>query len=199
MTTIARVDLWGTTIGAVSLGENEKTAAFEYDPSFLRSHVEVSPLKMPLDSTIYRFPELPFNTFHGLPGLLADSLPDKFGNALIDTWLASLGRQPESFNSVERLCYIGSRGIGALEFFPNVGPKQKKSEKVQIDALVGLASDILSRRSDLKTTFEQEKKSDALAEILRIGTSFCGIRVRLNRHGFWHKSRIHLQHRHRKI
>ena len=109
MTMLAEVKLWGRTIGAVSLEDESETAAFQYTPEFAGSGIEVSPITMPLGDSIYQFPELPKNSFHGLPGLLADSLPDKFGNALIDAWLATQGRAPDSFNSVERLCYTGSR------------------------------------------------------------------------------------------
>ncbi len=122
-----RVQLWGRTIGAVSLDEGRDVAAFQCDPLFARSGIELSPLVMPLSEQVYQFPVLPRNTFHGLPGLLADSLPDKFGNALIHAWLATQGRTPESFNGVERLCYIGRRGMGALEFAPALGPKPQTS------------------------------------------------------------------------
>ena len=116
MSTYAEVNLWGRTIGAVALEEGDDYAAFEYDPGFARSGIEIAPLKMPLSNRVYLFPELSVTTFHGLPGLLADSLPDRFGHALIDAWLATQGRAPESFNAVERLCYVGERGTGALEF-----------------------------------------------------------------------------------
>src|SRR6188474_2256843 len=112
---IAEVRLWGRTIGAVSLEEGRDVAAFEYDPAFAQSGIELSPLVMPRSGQVYEFPSLARETFHGLPGLLADSLPDRFGNALIDAWLATQGRRPESFSPVERLCYVGTRGIGALE------------------------------------------------------------------------------------
>ena len=117
----AEVRLWGRTIGAVSLEPGRDVAAFQYAPDFAGSGIELSPLTMPLSERVYEFPALPRKTFHGLPGLLADSLPDKFGNALIDAWLATQGRTPESFNAVERLCYIGTRGMGALEFAPVLG------------------------------------------------------------------------------
>jgi len=110
---IAKVQLWGRTIGAVSLEEGREVAAFQYDADFARSGIELSPLVMPLGEQVYQFPALPRNTFHGLPGMLADALPDKFGNALIDAWLATQGRTPESFHAVERLCYTDTRGMGA--------------------------------------------------------------------------------------
>jgi serine/threonine-protein kinase HipA len=133
---IAEVQLWGRTIGAVALDEGRDVARFQYAPDFARSGIELSPLTMPLSEGVYEFPALPRNTSHGLPGLLADSLPDKFGNALINAWLATQGRTPESFNAVERLCYTGTRGMGALEFAPALGPKARKTSRIEVDALV---------------------------------------------------------------
>jgi serine/threonine-protein kinase HipA len=175
---LAEVKLWGRTIGAVSLEDGQRFAAFEYDPAFARSGIEVSPITMPLSERIYIFPDLPPVTFHGLPGLLADSLPDKFGNALIDTWLSTQGRTPESFNAVERLCYTGSRGMGALEFAPAIGPKPQPAKHIEIDALVKLASEVLSQRKNLKTTFASERRKNALNDILRVGTSAGGARAK---------------------
>jgi len=178
VTTIAEVRLWGRTIGAVSLGDGEETAAFEYDPAFSRSRIQVAPLAMPLSNRIYRFPELARNTFFGLPGLLADSLPDKFGNALIDAWLATQGRQPASFNAVERLCYIGRRGMGAIEFAPATGPQAARASRVRIDRLVELASQILTHRNALNVSFAGDDRVQALSEILRVGTSAGGARAK---------------------
>src|SRR5215472_5430705 len=127
MATVAEVRLWGRTIGAVSLEDGARAAAFQYDPAFVSSGIQVSPLVMPLASQVYQFPALPQISFHALPGLLADSLPDRFGNALIDAWLATQGRTPESFNAIERLCYTGTRGMGALEYAPVLGPKPQRS------------------------------------------------------------------------
>ncbi len=158
MTTLAEVKLWGSTIGAVSLEDRNDVAVFEYTPEFMKSGIEVSPIVMPLTGSIYVFPELPRPTFHGLPGLLADSLPDKFGNALIDAWLATQGRSADSFNAVERLCYTGSRGMGALEFFPSKGPKERASRKIEVDSLVKLASEVLNQRSHLDTTFDDPSR-----------------------------------------
>ena len=178
MTTLAQVKLWGTTIGAVSLEDGNDTAAFQYDPAFARSGIEVSPIVMPLTDRVHLFPDLPRNTFHGLPGLLADSLPDKFGNALIDAWLATQGRTPESFNAVERLCYTGTRGMGALEYVPATGPKPQQAQNMEIDALVKLASEVLSHRNDLQTSFADASKTEHLRDILRVGTSAGGARAK---------------------
>lgn len=176
--TLAEVRLWGRTIGAVSLEDGGRFSAFQYDPAFARSGIEVSPIVMPLSDRVVVFPNLSENTFHGLPGLLADSLPDRFGNALIDAWLATQGRTPNSFNSVERLCYTGARGMGALEFVPAMGPVPQPARKIEIDALVKLASEILSHRNNLKTSFASDRRKNALNDILRVGTSAGGARAK---------------------
>ncbi len=178
MTTLAEVKLWGRTIGAVSLIDDCDVAAFQYTPEFAASGIEVSPITMPLGNRVWHFPQLSRETFHGLPGLLADSLPDKFGNALIDAWLATQGRSPSTFNAVERLCYTGGRGMGALEFVPSVGPSLQKSASVSIDALVALASAVLSERTDLQGSLADEEKEIALRDILRVGTSAGGARAK---------------------
>ena len=178
MSTLGEVRLWGRTIGAVSLLDGEEVAAFEYDAAFARSGIELSPLVMPLSRRVYRFPELSRQTFLGLPGMLADSLPDRFGNALIDAWLATQGRQPGSFNAVERLCYIGERGMGALEFAPVIGPGAKQATRIDVDKLVELASRVLSHRHDLQVSFADQGKEDALRDILRVGTSAGGARAK---------------------
>lgn len=176
--TTSEVWLWGTRIGAVTLPAGEQFASFEYDPDFQRSGVELSPLMMPLGGQVYRFPALALESFHGLPGLLADALPDKYGNALIDAWLATQGRTGADFNAVERLCYTGMRGMGALEFTPAQGPASTTAEKIEIEELVKLASEILVHRSELKVTFAGTGKAEALREILRVGTSAGGARAK---------------------
>jgi serine/threonine-protein kinase HipA len=178
MSTYAEVKLWGRTIGAVALEDGQTAAAFEYDPAFARSGIELSPLMMPLSSRVYTFPELSAKSFHGLPGLLADSLPDRFGHALIDAWLATQGRLPESFNAVERLCYVGRRGTGALEYAPVLGPENRRSSPLQVERLVELASEILSQRGFLKASFDTPNREKALMDILRVGTSAGGARAK---------------------
>ncbi|MEZ5462355.1 type II toxin-antitoxin system HipA family toxin [Dokdonella sp.] len=178
MTTVAEVRLWGRSIGAVSVEDSASTAAFQYEPDFARSGIEIAPVMMPLGNKVFAFPNLPKQSFHGLPGLLADSLPDRFGNALIDAWLATQGRRPESFDAVERLCYIGARGMGALEFAPATGPRPRSSQKVEIEALVELASDVLTRRNDLHSSFAGEHRGESLRDILRVGTSAGGARAK---------------------
>jgi len=176
--TVANVNLWGRTIGAVALEDGATYASFQYDPEFAESGIGLSPINMPLSNQIYTFPTLSLQSFHGLPGLLADSLPDKYGNALINAWLVEQGRAPSSFNAVERLCYTGQRGMGALEFAPMLGPSTGISKRVDIEELVKLASDVLSHRESLSMSFADPKRAAALAEILRVGTSAGGARAK---------------------
>jgi serine/threonine-protein kinase HipA len=176
--TLAEVRLWGKTIGAVSLPDGQDVASFEYDAAFAQSGIQVAPIMMPLSRRVYSFPQLARPTFHGLPGLLADSLPDRFGNALIDAWLASQGRQSDSFNAVERLCYTGERGMGALEFVPVLGPRAKQATRIEVGKLVELASEVLTHRNNLRATFAADGKQDVLKDILRVGTSAGGARAK---------------------
>lgn len=178
MSTYAEVKLWGRTIGAVAVTGNGNAAAFEYEGDFVHSGIEVAPLMMPLSQQIYTFPELSAQTFYGLPGMLADALPDKFGQALINAWLATQGRTPASFNAVERLCYVGRRGTGALEFAPAIGPRERRSSKIEVDQLVALASEILSRRNNLSVSFDDPNRANALTDILKVGTSAGGARAK---------------------
>lgn len=174
----ARVILWGSVIGGVSWLYDRQTAVFQYDPEFARSGIQVSPLTMPLREYPYQFPELARNTFHGLPGLLADSLPDKFGNAVINAWLAGQGRSPESFNPVERLCYTGRRGMGALEFEPVLFDSISKTGPIDVAGLVELSNRVLDQRAGLRGVLHGEDDRDALGDILRVGTSAGGARAK---------------------
>ncbi len=179
----AEVKLWGDTVGAVSWIEKQDVAVFEYDREFLKKGLDVSPIHMPLSDAskgdaIFSFPSLNKNTFLGLPGLLADVLPDKFGNRIIDAWLARNGRDVASFSPVERLCYAGKRAMGALEFSPLIMKNVGSSVPVEISELVVLAQDILSTRSALDVKFSNVEKenSDAIVDIIRVGTSAGGAR-----------------------
>lgn len=175
--TSASVILFGTEIASVAWDPDRQLGLFEYAPAFLRSGIEVSPIHLPLGEGVFQFPDLPRETFKGLPGLLADCLPDKFGNLLIDQWLARQGRSPASFNPVERLCYLGSRAMGALEFLPAQHPAHPDRE-LEIEALVRLANTILTDRGKLRTTLVPKHEEDALADILRVGTSAGGARAK---------------------
>lgn len=176
--TDARVILWGRDIGAVTWLEWREIGVFQYAPEFVHSGIGVAPLTMPLATTPYEFPELPRATFKGLPGLLADSLPDKFGNALIDAWLASQGRTPDSFNPVERLCYVGTRGMGALEFQPAILGATSARRRLEIDALVRLANRVLDTRIGLQGKFGGADDTTAIEDIIRVGTSAGGARAK---------------------
>ena len=179
--TDAKVNLWGRTVGAVSWDAGRALGVFEYAPEFLNSSVEISPIVMPKSSRFYEFPGNRArggeeSAFNGLPGLLADSIPDKFGNALIDSWLIRQGRPRESMNPVERLCYVGKRGMGALEFEPAVRKALNRAVDVEVSLLVELANEVLGNRSELSGVLDDSK--DGLQEILRVGTSAGGARAK---------------------
>lgn len=170
---VAEVHLWGRQIGAVSWDDSRDLATFEYHPDFLRSGIQVAPLTMPLGPGLFGFPELDSTTYRGLPGMLADSLPDKFGHLLMDTWLARQGRDRSSFSPVEQLCYIGTRGVGALEYRPAYGGRDR-STQIHVDGLADLAAQILASREDLRVDLDEE----GLAELLLVGTSAGGARAK---------------------
>lgn len=174
----ARVILWGRAIGAITWLEDRELGIFQYSPEFLNSGIQLAPLMMPLNEFPYEFPALARNTFKGLPGLVADSLPDKYGNALIDAWLASEGRTAESFHPVERLCYVGSRGIGALEYEPaTLGPPTSK-RAIEVASLIDLANKILTERTKFGGVFTGKDDREAINDILRVGTSAGGARAK---------------------
>lgn len=183
MVDVAEIKLWGQRVGAVRWDDDAGLASFQYDAQFLRSGLEVSPIKMPLKNgaKIYAFPELrpqrnsEFNTFKGMPGLLADVLPDNYGNQLINLWLAKNGRPENSLNPVELLCFIGSRGMGALEFEPMQFKKKSESFDVELASLVDVASKMLSSRDRFETNLTQNEQK-AMSDILKIGTSAGGAR-----------------------
>lgn len=174
MITTAEVFLWGTRIGYIHQSENDVAASFEYDRKFLTSGIELSPFRMPLSDRIFSFPELSrIDAFHGIPGLFADSLPDKFGNAVINKWLAGQGRSPESFTAIERLCYTGKRGMGALEYVPAAGPEILNSN-VDITEMTQLASEILSGKESAVLS----DKDASIMQLLEIGSSAGGARAK---------------------
>lgn len=170
----AEVFLWGTRIGVLHQKSGDNTASFEYDRSFQRSRIELSPFKMPLSDRIYAFPELNrTDAFRGVPGLFADSLPDRFGNAVINRWLAEKGRPAESFSAIERLCYTGRRGMGALEYAPATGPAWSDQE-VDVTEMTKLASDVLSG----KESRILRDRDAGIAQLMEIGSSAGGARAK---------------------
>jgi serine/threonine-protein kinase HipA len=179
----ALVSLWGNTVGAVSWLDDRGYGIFEYDQAFLKKGLDVAPITMGINAAMagngkFFFPALNKDTYLGLPGMLADALPDKFGNSVIDAWLARSGRTSASFSPVERLCYTGSRGMGALEFSPTVMAKQADSVAVEISELVALAQQIMHERAELQVRLgdDSPQNTDALLELLRVGTSAGGAR-----------------------
>ena len=176
--TTARVVLWGRDIAAVTWDDSKDIGVFQYLPEFVESGIQVAPLTMRLAEGTFEFPSLAKETFKGLPGLLADSLPDKFGNAVIDAWLTTQGRDPDSLNPVERLCYIGTRGMGALEFQPTTVGAPTPKQNLQVGQLVRLANRVLNSRESLQGEFSGDDDAEAIQDILRVGTSAGGARAK---------------------
>jgi serine/threonine-protein kinase HipA len=179
----AVVRLWGDVVGAVSWLDDRAYSVFEYDPNFLQKGLDISPLHMAIDDAIdgdgrFSFPALNSATYLGLPGLLADALPDKFGNSIIDAWLARNGRDAAGFSPVERLCYTGRRAMGALEFSPSMIDRYDESVPVEVAELVGLAQEIMQERSALDVSISRsgQDNAEAIMDILRVGTSAGGAR-----------------------
>ena len=182
--TTASVRLWGDTVGAVTWLEDDQIAVFEFEKSFLKKGLDIAPLTMSLDDALrsddpsFSFPNLSI-TFNGLPGLLANSLPDKWGDRIINAWLTSIGRDVSSFDPVERLCYTGTRGMGALEYHPESHPKNfKKPFQVDVEQMHQVAQMILDHRSALNVEISDSDKEnyEAITTLLKIGTSAGGAR-----------------------
>jgi serine/threonine-protein kinase HipA len=166
-------------VGAVSFDTRQGLGFFEYNASFIKQGIELSPLKMPLATRIYSFPELNFNTFKGLPGLIADSLPDDFGNAVLNAWVATMGKSPDTITPLQRLQYTGKRGMGALEYVPATRIKSlNASQHVEISSLVAITQEILDSRQ--KFTVELHKNGqenrEAMMALLSVGMSAGGAR-----------------------
>lgn len=169
--------MWGRRIGAVSVDRAGALPAFEYDREFVGSGFEVAPIRMPLGSRVYEFPELTRGkAFDGLPGLLADSLPDRWGRTLVDGWLQSQGRSVADFDVVERLCYVGARGMGALEFEPARAPVAPPEGDLRVDLLVELANAALSSKERFAVELSRDPERAEVAAILSLGTSAGGAR-----------------------
>jgi serine/threonine-protein kinase HipA len=179
---VATVTIWDNTVGYILWDNNRELGIFEFDPSFEKKGLDVAPIKMPLEhvssgNRIFSFPELSQETYKGLPGLLADSLPDRFGNQLINAWLAKQGRTPESATPVERLCFVGNRGMGALEYKPIVKRENNISEILEVSELVKIAGEILDTKKSFQTNLNK-KQTEALTDIIKVGTSAGGARAK---------------------
>lgn len=176
--TVAEVKLWGTTLGAVVWNPDAQFAEFQYAKELQNAGIEPCPVTMPVREQPYSFRGLNRDSFKGLPGMLADALPDKFGNALIDQWLAKQGRNSNDFSPVERLCYIGNRGMGALEFVPVLSGISPNTNPIDVDEMVKLASDILQARKMNIQLANNRIDEEALTQIMDIGTSAGGARAK---------------------
>jgi len=181
MISTAYINIWNKRVGAIAWDDYSGLASFEYEPSFLTNGWDLSPLKIPIDGAakrVFSFSELRDNrTFKGLPGLLADVLPDKYGNNLINAWLASNGRPADSMNPVEMLCFIGKRGMGALEFEPVLPKANNGATKIELNSLIHIAQEILSGRQNFNSDLSSND-AKALSDILKIGTSAGGARAK---------------------
>jgi serine/threonine-protein kinase HipA len=180
MNTLAAIKIWNHRVGAILWDESKNVGFFEFDKDFVKLPFDLSPLMLPIEDArkgrrVYSFPFLNYETFKGLPGLLADSLPDKFGNQVIDAWLAQQGRSAQLFNPVDRLCYIGKRGMGALEFEPESGQLATPSNPLEIEALVQFAREVLDQRANFKTNLQFE---NGFSDLLQVGSSAGGARAK---------------------
>lgn len=169
----AEVYLWGTKIGTVVQNGMTDVPRFMYSSNFIKSNIEVSPITMPLSGQTYSFARLNGETFYGLPGLLADSLPDKFGTRIIDDYLSKQGRSVNNLTGIERLCYVGNRGMGALEYVPQIG-MEIPDRSINIDDLARLADKILSDRKDINIKADEQ----AMEQLIKVGTSAGGARAK---------------------
>lgn len=174
------IKIWNKNVGAAIWDDDKQIAIFEFSKEFIKEEIDLAPLTMPIEALqmgkrIYSFPNLNPITFKKLPGLLSDSLPDKFGNTLIDIWLSQNGRSPNDFTPIERLCYVGSRAMGALEFEPTFIKQKDEIEEIQLEELVKIASEIMKKKESLNTSFKDDK-TKALEQIIQVGTSAGGMR-----------------------
>lgn len=181
MITNAFINVWNKRVGAIAWDVDTALASFEFEPAFLANEWDLSPLKMPIangSKRVFSFPVLSrTTTFKGLPGLLADVLPDKYGNSLINAWLSRNGRPSDSMNPVELLCFIGKRGMGALEFEPIIPKPNNGATKIELESLINIAQEILSGKQDFNANLSNEE-SKALSDMLKIGSSAGGARAK---------------------
>lgn len=175
MNTTAEVYLWGTRVGIIHQELDKPYASFEYDADFLKSRIELSPVMMPLSNIVYEFPLLSGEPFFGMPGLVVDSLPDAFGNKVIEQWLASQGKSIQDFTAIDRLCYMGKRGMGALEYVPATSEMDDINESINVSEMVRFASDVLNQREAITLNAQ-----DALtySQLVQVGSSAGGARAK---------------------
>jgi len=175
MNTTVEIFLWDTRIGIIHQELNEPYASFEYDKDFISSNIEISPLEMKLSEKVYQFPSLTGAPFYGLPGLVSDSLPDSFGNKLIENWLAKQGKSIDEFTAIDRLCYIGKRGMGALEYKPASNDLSDDNEAINVSKMVEFASDILNKRESVVLDANEKL---TYSQLIQVGSSAGGARAK---------------------
>jgi len=168
-----KVNIWGMTAGAAYWDEKAKCARFQYNPSFAERGIELSPVMMPLSNDIYSFEDLNRYSFRGLPGMMADSLPDKYGNTLIDMWVRRNGIEHNEFTPLDGLCYVGQRGMGALEYEPAV-KQNTRAERIDVDLLSVLAAEAVSENEGMQTDMSEK----GIDELISVGTSAGGARAK---------------------
>jgi serine/threonine-protein kinase HipA len=168
------VRIWGQTVGAVALDPESGYYAFQYTPAWRRSGVELAPLMMPLTARqeVFVFPSLP-ESYKRLPAMLSDALPDDFGNALIDSWMATHGVSKASITPLDRLAYMGKRGMGALEFSPARGTQRESAQPLAMQKLVAIARNVVHG-----TLVGDAHAKAAIANIIKVGTSAGGARAK---------------------
>ncbi len=170
---LIEVRAWGATVGGVSIDPGLGYYVFEYDPKWQARGIELAPLTMPVSQSLHVFPLLPEATYKRLPAMLADALPDDFGNALIDAWMAREGVPKSAITPLDRLAYLGARGMGALEFRPTRGPRHRKATAVAISRLV------VSARNALSGKFDGDRETEAaITNLIQVGTSAGGARAK---------------------
>jgi len=179
MQNLAEVRCWNHLVGALVYDPNTKISTFEYAPEWINRGVELAPIHLPLSKQKFQFPHLSTETYKGLPAVFADTLPDDFGNAVINAWLARNGRDVHSFSALERLLYTGNRGMGALDFMPAISGAETKNEQLELNSLVGMAQQIIDQRSNLITDVTAEEANNAeMSALFQVGTSAGGARAK---------------------
>lgn len=179
VTEVIKVKYQEHDVGAVSYDTETKVGAFEYFPGFIKTGIELSPIKMPLAKKIYTFPQLDHATFKGLPGLIADSLPDDFGNAVMNAWIASQGKTTSDITPLQRLQYTGTRGIGALSYSPATKRKNlNASQPIHIESLIAIAQEVLDKRAQFNVNLANDGQEDkqAMMSLMSVGMSAGGAR-----------------------
>jgi serine/threonine-protein kinase HipA len=173
--TIVEVRAWNHLVGAVALDPRLGYYAFEYAPAFIKTGIELAPLTMPLAEARrpFIFPDLPELTYKRLPAMLADALPDDFGNSLVNAWMANQGVAASDITALDRLAYMGKRGMGALEFRPVRGPTTRHATAIVLSDLVEGA-----RRAVHGELDDDPHAAAALKQLISVGTSAGGARAK---------------------